>query len=184
MSRHWLLPALFAAVVGSCLPVSGSSAATVATEACNLRGSWVANTAESTRYMRALNPTTTTITVTSGALSATFDRGSFTFGSLGLKLKGRKGATRIKQEIDIEAVAPYSAAAGRISLGRGTYKLRYISNVITTSNGVTVPVRLPSTSIATPRGGAGYTCTPNTLHLRVPLGGDRGVVLTLQRDRG
>lgn len=184
MSRHWLLLALFAAL-SACLPVSGSSAAPGAAAACSLPGSWVASTAETNRYMQALNPTTTAITVTSGALSATFDRGTFTFGSLGLKLKGRKGAISIKEELDIEAVAPYTAAAGRISLGRGTYKLRYISVVITTSSGTTVPVRLPSTSTATPRGAAAYTCTPSTLRLRVPLGGgDRGVTLTLQRDRG
>jgi len=58
--------------------------------------------------MQALNPTTTAITLTrtSEALSATFDRGTFTIGSLGLKLKGVHGWDEDQAEIDIEAVAP------------------------------------------------------------------------------
>ncbi len=51
-------------------------------------------------------------------MSATFDGGSFTFGSLGLKLKGRKGATRIKQEIDIEGG----------TVGSRSWSARHVSN--------------------------------------------------------
>lgn len=183
MSRSSLALVLLAGLAAAGLGVSSAAAEPAASEACNLRGSWIASTAETNRYMQRLNPTTTAITVTSGALSATFDRGTFTFGSLGLKLKGRKGATKIKEEIDLEAVAPYRVAAGRLTLGRGTYKLRYISVVITTSSGVTTPVRLPSQSVATPGNAVPYSCTPSVLRLQVPVGAS-GVTLTMQRDRG
>jgi hypothetical protein len=161
-----------------------SSAAPIGSQACNLRGSWVANTAETARYIGALNPTTTQIQVTSGALSATFDSGRLTVGAIGLKLTGRKGATRLKQEIDIEAVAPYRVAGSRLALGRGTYKLVYISSVITTSNGATVAVDLPNISTATPPSSVPYSCTPGTLRLRVSAGARGGVTLTMRRDRG
>lgn len=161
-----------------------SSAAPARSQACNLHGSWVASTAETSRYVSALNPTTTDIRVTSGALSATFDRGRLTVGSLGLKLTGRKGATRLKQEIDIEAVAPYRVEGSRLALGRGTYKLIYISSVITTSSGVTVDVDLPNTHTSTPPHSVPYSCTPSALRLRVAVGASGGVTLNMRRDRG
>ena len=160
-----------------------SSAASARADACNLRGSWVASTAETTRYVQAINPTTTEIRVTSGALSATFADGRLTVGSIGLKLKGRKGRATIKQEIDIEAVAPYRVAGSRLALGRGTYKLIYISNVIKTSSGVTVNANLPNVNTPTPPSTVAYSCTPSTLRLHVAAGAS-GVTLTLRRDRG
>ena len=178
MHRALLLTTLLAALLAS-----SSTAAPSGAQACNLRGSWVASTAETNRYLRAINPTTTAITVQSGALSATFDRGTFTFGSLGLKLEGRKGQTRLEEEIDIEAVAPYRAAAGQLSLGRGTYKLRYVSVVITTSSGTSTSVRLSNQSVSTTPSAVPYTCTPSALRLRVPVATGGGVTLNLRRDR-
>jgi hypothetical protein len=175
--------ALFAVLVASSTAASAFAAPAVGA-ACNLRGSWVASTAEANRYLRAANPTASSVTVTNGALSATFHRGILTFGSLGLKLKVVTPGARLKEEITIESVAPYTASAGRLSFGRGTYKLRYISAVVTTSSGITVPLRLPGSSATVPRSSTGYTCTPSVLRLRVPLAGGRGVTLALSRDRG
>ena len=163
------------------LSVSPAYAAPAASTSCNLRGSWVANTAETARYVAAINPTTTAITITSGALSATFDRGTFTFGSIGLHLKGRKGGATIKQELDIQTVAPYTTVPGRLVLAAGSFKITYISTVIKTSTGVTVPVRLPNVGNRFPRTSLAYTCTPSVLRLHVPAGA-AGVTLTMRRD--
>ncbi len=177
--RPIVLAPILAAVVGA-LSVSPTHAAPAAATSCNLNGSWVANNAETARYVAAINPTTTAITITSGALSATFNRGTFTFGSIGLKLKGRKGGASIKQELDIQSVAPYTARARQIALGPGSFKITYISTVIKTSSGVTVPVRLPNLANRSPRGSLAYTCTASVLHLHVPAGA-AGVTLTLRR---
>ena len=177
------LAALFVALVASSIAVSASATPVVGV-ACNLRGSWVASTAEANRYLRAANPTASSVTVTSGALSATFSRGLLTFGSLGLKLKVVTPGARLKQELTIESIAPYTASSRRLSFGRGTYKLRYISAVVTTSSGITVPLRLPGASANVPASSTAYTCTPSVLHLRVPLAGGRGVTPALRRDRG
>lgn len=180
--RPLVLALAFAAVLGA-LSVSPTSAATTTGTSCNLGGSWVASTAETARYVAAINPTTTAITITSGALSATFDRGKFTFGSIGLHLKGRKGAATIKQELDIQTAAPYTTRAGQLRLGPGSFKITYISTVIKTSSGTTVPVRLPAVANRSPRMSLAYTCTPSALHLHVPAGA-AGVTLTLRRDHG
>lgn len=159
-----------------------SSAAPAGAQACNLRGSWVASNAETNRYLAAINPTTTRIRATSGALSATFTRGTLTVGSIGLQLSGRNSGTRIEQELDIAAVAPYSARGSRLELGRGTYKLVYIRSIIVTSSGTTVPVDLPPQRTATPPSTIPYSCTPSTLRLRVAAGAG-GVMVTFRRDR-
>jgi hypothetical protein len=180
-SRTSLLLVL-AVAIGAVSVAPLSSASTNAAQACNLRGSWVASTAETNRYLRAINPTTTDIRVTSGALSATFHRGTLTVGSLGLRLTGRNSTSRLEQEIDIQAVAPYRVNGGRLALGRGTYKLVYISTVVITSSGITVPVDLPNQRRATPPSSVPYSCTPSTLRLRVAAGAG-GVTLTFRRDR-
>jgi hypothetical protein len=182
MLRSRVPLALLAAAIGAALLVPLSTASSGATTACNLRGSWVASTAETNRYLRAINPTTTEIRATSGALSATFGRGTLTVGSLGLRLTGRKGATTIKQEIDIAAVAPYRVAGSRLALGRGTYKLVYVSSVVVTSRGTVVPLDLPPQRRATPPSSVAYSCTPSTLRLRVAAGA-AGVPITFRRDR-
>ncbi len=176
--------AVAVAALVACFTAEFASATPVVGAACNLRGSWVASTAEANRYLRAANPTASSVTVTSGALSATFNRGVLTFGSLGLKLKVVTPGARLKQELTIESVAPYTASARRLTFGRGTYKLRYISAVVTTSSGITVPLRLPGASANVPASSTTYTCTPNLLNLRVPLANGRGVTLALRRDRG
>jgi len=180
--RPIVLALALAAIVGV-LPVSPTAAAPVNATSCNLHGSWVANNAETARYVAAINPTTTAITITSGALSATFNSGRFTFGSIGLHLKGVKGGALIKQELDILTKAPYTTAPGQLRLGPGSFKITYISTVIKTSNGVTVPVRLPNAGSRSPRMSLAYSCTPSVLHLHVPAGA-RGVTLTLRRDHG
>ncbi len=176
---------LLAALLAAGVATSTAAAAPLAGQSCNLRGSWVASTAEANRYFQEINPTTTGIKVQSGALSANFAGGKFTFGSLGLKLKGRKGATTIRQEIDMQAVAPYTVHGSQLRLGPGSYKLRYISVVVNTSSGSTIPLRLPNTGVRTAARSFPYSCTQNTLRLRV-LAGATGVAvtLTLQRDRG
>ena len=136
--RPIVLAFALAAIVGV-LPVSPTAAAPVNATACNLRGSWVANNAETARYVAAINPTTTAITITSGALSATFNSGRLTFGSIGLHLKGVKGSASIKQELDILTKAPYTTAPGQLRLGPGSFKITYISTVIKTSNGAHGP---------------------------------------------
>jgi hypothetical protein len=180
--RPIVLALALAAFVGA-LAVSPTSAAPAATTSCNLSGSWVANNAETARYVAAINPTTTAISITSGALSATFDHGQFAFGSIGLHLKGSKGGATIKQELDIQTTAPYTTRAGQLRLGPGSFKITYISTVIKTSSGTTVPVRLPNIGNRAPRMSLAYTCTPSLLHLHVPAGA-AGVTLTLRRDRG
>ncbi|HET9243626.1 MAG TPA: hypothetical protein VFN99_09280 [Gaiella sp.] len=174
---------LLVVAIGAAAFVPVSSAGSVAGQACNLRGSWVASTAETNRYLRAINPTTTDVRATSGALSATFDRATLTVGSLGLRLTGRKGATTIKQELDVAAVAPYRVNGGRLALGRGTYKLVYVRSVVITSSGVTVPLDLPAQRRATPPSSVAYSCTPGTLRLRVAAAAG-GVTVAFRRDRG
>ena len=133
--------------------------------------------------MQALNPTTTRITVTRGALSATFDRGTFTFGGIGLELMGRKGRTSIKEQVDMEAVAPYRSRGGRIALGEGSYKLQYVSVVLVLAGGISTPVRLPNQSVDTPAQTVPYTCTGRTLRLHVPTPAGGAVTLTLRAER-
>jgi hypothetical protein len=178
--RALLVSIFVAALVAGAAAHSNASAAPTSAQACRLGGSWVANRAETARYVAAINPTTTAITITSGALSATFNSGTFTFGSIGLELKGRKGAATIKQELDIQSVAPYTAGASAIALRPGNFKITYISTVIKTSSGVTVPVRLPNLANRSARGSLPYSCTPRVLHLRVPAGGGN-VTLTLRK---
>ncbi len=180
MVRALLVLVFVTALVGGSVGTSGASAAPSRAETCGLGGSWVANQAETARYVAAINPTTTAITITSGALSATFHRGTFTFGSIGLKLKGRKGGATIKQELDIQSVAPYTAQASVIALRPGSFKITYISTVIKTSSGVTVPVRLPNLANRSGRGSLPYSCTARVLHLRVPAGAGN-VTLTLRK---
>lgn len=182
MLRSRVPLALLAGAIGAALLVPLSSAAPETTSACNLRGSWVASAAETNRYLRAINPTTTDIRATSGALSATFGRGTLTVGSLGLRLTGRTGSTTIKQEVDIAAVAPYRVNGSRLALGRGTYKLVYVSSVVVTSSGTVLPLDLPPQRRATPPSSVAYSCTPSTLRLRVAAGVD-GVQITFRRDR-
>ena len=80
--RPIVLALALAAIVGV-LPVSPTSAAPANATSCNLHGSWVANNAETARYVAAINPTTSAITVTSGALSATFTGGDSRSGRSG-----------------------------------------------------------------------------------------------------
>jgi hypothetical protein len=171
--------ALAAALVAAFAPFG--AATPLRAQACNLRGSWVANNAETQRYVQAINPTTGNIEVTSGALSATFDHGRFHFGSLGLHLVGTKGQTTIKEEIDIEASAPYHVVGRNLALGAGTFKLTYI-DVILITHGRQAIVHLPNQSTATPRQTLAYSCTPSALHLHVAAGA-AGVTLTLHRER-
>jgi len=159
-------------------------AAPAAPAACGLAGSWVAGTAEVNRYFHAINPTATRLAVTRGGLTATFDHGKFVFGGLGIGLKAQLGNTKLAQEIDIEAAAPYRSTSGRIVLSRGTYKLHYVRAKLTTPQGVTRLIRLPDQSSTTPGGAVPYSCTGSTLRLRVPVGAARGVTLTLHRARG
>jgi hypothetical protein len=158
-----------------------TAAAPDAAQACNLRGSWTANNAETNQYFRAINPTTGDISVVSGALTATFTRRQWTFGGIGLKLVGHKGRTTIKEEIDLESTAPYTVHGSTIHLGAGSYKLIHISTVLI-SNGKSKSIRLPNTSIATPGNDVGYNCTPRVLHLQVAAGAST-VTLTLARSR-
>jgi hypothetical protein len=172
--------AVLAAVLGGI--VSSSRAAPSEPQACNLRGSWVAGTAEANRYMSALSPGATEIRLTSGALTATFTRTTFTLGGVGLHLVGKLGGTTIKEEVDIEGVAPYRVRGSRLALGRGTYKVNYVHATITVQ-GRTKPLRLPSSSVATPGSSVPYSCTPRVLHLTVAPGGTgRGVSLAMQRE--
>ena len=164
--------------------VPAAPAAPAAPVSCRLPGSWVAGTAEVNRYFHAINPTATRLTVTRGGLTATFDEGKFVFGGLGIGLKAQLGGTKLAQEIDIEAAAPYRSAAGRIVLSRGTYKLHYVRAKLTTRQGVTRLIQLPDQSSATPGGAVPYSCSGSTLRLRVPVGAARGVTLTLHRARG
>lgn len=183
MRRHHiplaLLLAVATAVCASVVP--GAVAASKRGQACNLRGSWVANNAETNRYFQALNPTTGDLRVASGALSATFTRGTWTFGGIGLHLVGRRGSTTIKEEIDLDATAPYTVRGATIHLGNGHYKLIHVHTTLTTS-GKTASVNLPNTNVATPPKDVPYRCTPRVLHLTVTAG-LTNVTLTLRRGR-
>ena len=133
--------------------------------------------------MQALNPTSSEIHLTQGALSATFTRTTFTLGGLSLGLVGRLGRSTLREVVDIEAVAPYRVRGSRIELGAGTYKIHYVSAKLTRS-GRTTALRLPNSSIRTPSSSVPYSCTPRVLHLTVAPGGTaRGVMLALQRER-
>ncbi len=182
MRRSMFVLALAVAVIGTLVLVPFSAASPSSAQACNLRGSWVANTAVTNQYFQALNPTTGDIHVTSGALSATFARGRFSLGSIGLHLVGTKGQTTIKEEIDLQSEAPYTVRGTSIVLGRGTYKLVYI-NVVLTTHGKSKQVNLPTHALSTPGHSLSYSCTPNVLQLHVPVGA-RTVTLTMRRDRG
>jgi len=173
--------AVLAAVLGGV--VTSSRAQPTDAQACTLRGSWVANTAEADRYMQALNPTSSEIRLTQGSLSATFTRTTFTLGGLSLGLVGKLGQSTLREVVDIEATAPYRVRGNRISLGRGTYKIHYVSAKLT-QRGRTTALRLPNSAIATPASAVPYSCTARVLHLTVAPGGTgRGVSLALQRER-
>ena len=162
-----------------------SAATTGATRlaACNLSGSWVADTAETNAYFHRLNSSATRIDATSGSLTATFDHGTFTFGGIGIHLVAQIRTTKIKEEVDIEATSPYRVRGTSISLAAGTYDLTYVQASITV-RGKTKPMRLPNQHVDTPGGSFGYSCTPSRLQLRVPAGAAGTVPLTMRRDRG
>jgi hypothetical protein len=157
-----------------------TGAAPSGTSACNLRGSWVAGTAEANRYMGALNPTASEITVARGSLTATFDRGTYTFGGLSLILVGKLGHTKIKEEVDIEATAPYTVRGTRIALGKGSYKLHYVHVQLIIPGG-SKTIHLADQALDTPPSSVAYRCTPRTLRLTVPTTAGSGVALNLQR---
>ena len=182
--RPFRLAVILVAAAGATVASVGSSQASpAASSACNLRGSWVANTAEADRYMSALNPTSSEIHLTSGALSATFTRTTFTFGGLSLHLVGKLGRSTLKEIVDIEGVAPYHVRGAWVELGRGTYKIHYVSAKLI-RNGRTTRLSLPSSSIATPPSAVPYSCTPRELHLTIaPGGSSTSVMLALQRER-
>jgi len=180
--RHTAI-ALVALAAVLCGVVSSSRADPARPQACNLRGSWVAKTAEADRYMQALNPTSSEIRLTHGALSATFTRTTFTFGGLSLGLVGKLGQSTLREVFDIEAVAPYRVRGTRIALGKGTYKIHYVSAKLT-QHGRTTALRLPNSALDTPASSVPYSCTPRVLHLTVAPGGTaRGVMLALRRTR-
>ena len=180
--RHAAIAVAALAVVLGGL-VSSSRAEPTRPQACNLRGSWVAGTQEASRYMAALSPGAADIRLTSGALTATFTRTTFTLGGLGLHLVGKLGGTTIKEEVDIEGVSPYRVHGSRLGLGRGSYKVHYVRATITVQ-GRTKPLRLPNSSIATPPSSVPYSCTPRVLQLAVAPGGvGGGVSLALRRER-
>jgi hypothetical protein len=163
---------------------ASSAGATVdSAQACNLRGSWVASNAEANRYMQALSPSTSAITLTRGSLVATFSRNTFTFGGIGLELAGRRGQTKLEEQVDISAVAPYRVVGSRIALGRGSYKLRYVRVVLILAGGVSTPVRLPNQATATPPQTLAYTCAGRTLRLHVPTPSGGTVTISLQAER-
>jgi hypothetical protein len=161
---------------------AGSSRAeSAAPQACNLRGSWVAGTGEANRYMSALNPTSASIELKSGSLTATFTRTQFTFGGLSLMLVGTLGRSTIKEEVDIEASAAYHVRGSRLVFGAGTYNAHYVSAVLI-QNGRRTNLRLPASSIRTPGSSVAYSCSPGMLHLAVAAGGTGDAVpLALQR---
>lgn len=132
--------------------------------------------------MQALNPTATEIRVVGGSLTVTFDRHTYTFGGLSLMLVGKLGHTTIKEEVDIEATAPYTVRGTRIALGKGTYKLHYV-HVKLILPGATKTIRLPDQALDTPPSSVAYRCTPRTLRLSVPTLSGSGVTLALQRER-
>lgn len=150
---------------------------------CNPRGSWVASTAETNRFMQALNPTQTSIMVVRGAMSATFDRGHLSYGSLSLTLTGELGRTRIKEVVDVLTEAPYRVRGRQLVLGAGSYSLHYISVTLYPRGGGSTRVRLPDSHIATRAVSVGITCTSSTLQWTVPLPSGGGVPLTFRRDR-
>ena len=162
--------------------VAGSShAESSALQACNLRGSWVAGTGGANRYMSALNPTSTSIELRRGSLTATFTRTQFTFGGLSLMLVGTLGRSTLKEEVDIEATAPYHVRGSRVVFGPGTYRAHYVSAVLI-QNGRQTNLRLPASSVRTPGSSVGYSCSPHTLRLAVAAGGTGDAVpLALQR---
>ena len=171
------------AVAALALGVASSSADPTSTQACNLRGSWVASAQEANRYMQALNPTSTAIALTSGSLTATFTRTTFTFGGVGLHLTGQLGRSMLREEVDIDASAPYRVRGSRLALGKGTYKIVYV-NAKLTQNGRTTTLRLPNSSIATPPSSLPYSCTPSVLRLTITPGGTGSrVTLPLRRER-
>jgi hypothetical protein len=183
--RPWRLAAIAVASLVAVLAgsVASSHAEPSAPQACNLRGSWVASTSEASRYMAALNPTSSTIELASGSLTATFTRTTFTFGGLSLHLVGKLGRSTLREVVDIEAEAPYHVRGSHVDLGNGTYKIVYISAKLT-RNGRTTTLRLPNSSIATPPSAVPYSCTPRVLHLQVSPGDTgHGVTLALRRTR-
>ncbi len=174
----WLLLLLPVLVAAAAAPASGVALT------CNPSGSWVAGTAAANEFFQRLNPTQTTISVERGALSATFDHGHLTYGSLSLTLAGTLGATRIKEVVDLETEAPYHVRGARLVLGAGTYSLHYVSVTLYPRGGGTAHPRLPDQHIATPPTSVAISCTRSTLRWTVPVPHRAGVPLTFHRDRG
>lgn len=162
--------------------LAGSASATPArASACNLRGSWVAGTAEANAFFRAINPTASDIKVVSGALSTTFTRRTMGYGGLGITLELKLGQSQLKEVVDIESVSPYTVRGNTLVLGKGSYKLTVHSAKLKTRSGAVVNVPVPNQAIETPGTSVAYSCTPSMLRWRVPLPRPPGTTLTFHR---
>lgn len=181
---RWLLTTMTLTALAAIMLAPAAAGSSTRQQACNLRGSWIADSGETNRYVRAaFNPggVLSDIRVKRGWLIATFSGRTFTLGGLSLKIVGDSGASRLEIEeiVDLETVAPFRVTGRRIALSAGTYKVRIVRAVLRAPTG---SKPFPASSITRPTTARtmAYTCTPGVLRLKVPAG---RTVLDMKFDR-
>jgi len=181
---RWLLGTISLTALVAIMLAPTAAGSGTRQQACNLRGSWIADTGETERYVRSgFNPggVLTDLRVKRGSLSATFAGGTFTLGGLSIKIVGDspKPDLKIEEIVDLETVARYRVTGRRIVLSPGTYKVRIVRASIVTPQG-SKPFPAPSMTRPTTATTMPYTCTPGVLRLKVRAG---RTVLDMKFDR-
>lgn len=184
---RWMLGTVLLAVLAAAMLAPPAVGDSTEQQACNLRGSWIADSAETSRYVRAsFDPggVMTDLTVKGGPLIATFAGRSFTLGALNLKLTGRSRTPGLKivEIVDLEMIAPYRVAGRRISLSRGTKTVKIVRAYFVTPTG---SKRFPAKNQRVPTivSTVPYTCTATVLRLKLPVGRTGTTLMDVKFDR-
>lgn len=184
--KRWLLGALVLAVLAAAPLATTTAASSTRQQACNLRGSWIADSGETDRWVRAAFLSSHRGVITDfhakrGWLIATFTGRTFTLGALSLKLvaDGPSPNLKIEEIVDLETVARYRVTGRRIALSPGTYEVKIVRASLVTPTG-SKPFPAPNITKPTAARTMAYTCTPGVLRLKVPAG---RTVLDMKFDR-
>lgn len=165
MSARSLLAVVLVACV---MPVAVDAAATPTgsgSPSC-LRGSWVANQAETNRVMRALIPNFPA--EVKGRLYMIFRDGAFQYGSRQLVFKATFGNRALIARGQFFTLAPYTARNGSFTTGRGTVTTEW-GKLTGIKDGKTYTVDgPPSSTRPIPGGTTPFECRGNTLKVKLP----------------
>ncbi len=184
---RWLLGIISLAALVAIMLAPAADGGSERQQACNLHGSWIADSAETERYVRAFfnsGGVMTDLRVKGGPLIATFAGRTFTLGALNLKLTGDAATPGLKivEIVDLETVQPYRVASRRISLSRGTKTVTIVRAYFVTPTG---SKRFPAKNQKVPviAGMLPYTCTSTVLRLKLPVGRTGATRMDVKFDR-